>query len=112
MCNFTAFSENEDFDMTFQVALAGKDGFVIASDRKGLAGGGPTGTGRILMRHTSEMRKILVSKSGNLVFAFSGSHIAADIAEDVRSAMASRERRAKEAEVERARKTLDDLTAA
>ena len=32
------------------------------------------------MRHTSEMRKILISRSGNLVFAFSGSQIAADIA--------------------------------
>ncbi|MFZ0309140.1 MAG: hypothetical protein WAL89_13285 [Candidatus Sulfotelmatobacter sp.] len=66
--------------MTFQIALAAKDGFLIASDRKGIAGGCPTGTGRTLMRHTSEMRKILISRSGNLVFAFSGSQIAADIA--------------------------------
>src|SRR5207245_8981845 len=50
--------------MTLQVALIGKDGFVLASDKKDVA--------ELWSRRTSETRKILVSEKRDLVCAFSG----------------------------------------
>ena len=61
------FLQEEELNMTLQVALVGKDGFVIASDMKAVA--------ESLIRRATEMRQILISEKGDLVCAFSGHHL-------------------------------------
>jgi hypothetical protein len=75
-----AFPFLEETPMTLQVALGGKNGFVIASDRKALAGGSLTSSGRFTMQHTSDDGKILVSERKDMVCAFSFNTIARELA--------------------------------
>jgi hypothetical protein len=59
--------------MTFQVALVGLDGFVIAGDTKGSSSGD--------VRQTSEAHKIRLSEKNDFVCAFAGEEIALAIAQ-------------------------------
>jgi hypothetical protein len=79
MCDFIV--AEDEIKMTFQIALVGKDGFIIASDRKAVRGGEPTYAGAYQMRTTSDMRKILVSENHNLVCAYAGNQIVSWVAE-------------------------------
>jgi hypothetical protein len=74
----------DDSDMTLQVALAGRDGFVIASDTKAISGTGASafpGAGTRNIRRSSSVRKILVAVNGGLVCAFSGDELSMAIAQ-------------------------------
>jgi 20S proteasome alpha/beta subunit len=62
-------------NMTLQVALIGKDGFVIASDRKTV--------NEAMVRRTAETTKIIVSDDADMVCAFSGNHIVSSVAQHV-----------------------------
>jgi len=69
----------EEFDMTLQVALVGKDGFVLASDRKTSSGGLVPG-GKPHIRRTGDARKILISKSGTVSCAIYGNQMMSSFA--------------------------------
>ena len=60
---------------TLQVALIGRDGFVLASDTRATTGGFNA------IRRSSDVRKILLSSSGSLVCAYSGDDLAKMIAQ-------------------------------
>jgi 20S proteasome alpha/beta subunit len=62
-------------NMTLQVALIGKDGFVIASDRKTV--------NEVSVRRTAETTKVIVSDKADIVCAFSGTHIVSSVAKHV-----------------------------
>ncbi len=71
----------DEIKMTFQVALVGKDGFVIASDRKATRGGDQNHNLTYTMRTSTDMRKILVSEDDNLVCACAGNQLVPLVAE-------------------------------
>jgi 20S proteasome alpha/beta subunit len=74
MRTFDFHQEEEELNMTLQVALVGKDGFVIASDTKASAGGDSIKpfSKDYRMYRSAETRKIVVSEDKTLVCAFSG----------------------------------------
>jgi 20S proteasome alpha/beta subunit len=74
-------SKEVGHNMTLQVALIGKDGFVIASDRKTV--------NEASVRRTAETTKIIVSDKADIVCAFSGSHIVSSVAKHVAAALNS-----------------------
>lgn len=67
--------QQKEFNMTLQVALIGKDGFVIASDRKTVNEAG--------WRRTAETVKIILSSDADIVCAFSGNHVVSSVAKHV-----------------------------
>jgi hypothetical protein len=79
MCDLS--SGEDEIRMTFQVALVGKDGFVIASDRKATRGGELNLDLTYKMRTSSDTRKILVSENDNLVCAYAGNQLVPFLAE-------------------------------
>jgi hypothetical protein len=76
MCYFDCFQD--DLNMTLQVALVGRDGFVIASDTQGVRGVDGIDSKRYA---ASGVRKILHSVSHRVVCAFSGDQIISNCAQ-------------------------------
>jgi 20S proteasome alpha/beta subunit len=74
----------EEPTMTLQVALVGKDGFVIASDTQVSSGGGPVGS-RHLMLRTARTEKIF--KNEDIIFAISGNAAVVFIARELLHAL-------------------------
>jgi 20S proteasome alpha/beta subunit len=81
MCTFNSLQE-EELNMTMQVAMVSKDGFVIASDTKASAGGDSVKPFSKDYRkyRSAETRKIVVSSDNTLVCAFSGNQIVSNVA--------------------------------